>query len=191
MRLEALCRFTPSSTYTWQLQWDGPEKTIRGTLTGTVLGKHHQVTITFEDNACLVFDKNNPTWALYPHRLALLPQEKWLLPLRENPGLNVHLLLMPFLGWPIQSCEKTAKFGRRALKIICSQGGVEACIYLDRNFNSLLYVALCTRETTTPLAFFRLKHFKKFGQQWSLRRAEFGCGQHKTQLTVLSVNGQR
>lgn len=191
MRLEALRRFVPSSTYTWQLQWDGPKKNIRGVLTGTVRGENHQVSITFADDTCLVFDKNNPTWVLYPHRLALFPQEKWLLPLAENPGLNIYLLLMPFLSWPIQSCEKAAKFGRRALKIICSQGHIEACLYLDRSFNSLLYISLCTQESATPLAFFRLKHFKKFGNQWSLRRAEFGCGGHKTHLTVLSVNGQR
>lgn len=185
-RMVALRTYAPSGHYRWHLCWKQKKRVIFGTLTGTVEGDHHWVTITFASGETFLFDKNHPEWVLYPNRLCLYPQERWNEPLPVNCALNAYLLTMSFLTWDLQTCIKTAKFGRKVLRADVQQGKQTARLFLDKNFNTLLKAEWQDIETD-HCGSFTLKTLKKFPQGWGLREATYELDGVQTDLRVLSV----
>ncbi len=185
-RMIALRTYAPSKHYHWHLCWKQKKHVTFGTLTGTVEGDHHWVTITFASGEIFLFDKNHPEWVLYPNRLCLYPQERWNEPLPVNRALNAYLLTMSFLTWDLQTCVKTAKFGRKVLRADVQQGKLTARLFLDKNFNTLLK-AEWRNMYTDNCGSFTLKTLKKFRQGWGLREATYELNGIRTDLQVLSI----
>jgi hypothetical protein len=185
-RMIALRTYAPSKHYRWHLCWKQKKRVAFGTLTGSVEGEHHWVTIIFASGETFLFDKNNPEWVLYPNRLCLYPQERWSEPLSVNRALNAYLLTMSFLTWNLQTCIKTAKFGRKVLRADVQKGKQTACLFLDKNFNTLLK-AEWQDIKTNHCGNFTLKTLKKFPQGWGLREATYELNGVQTDLQVLSI----
>jgi hypothetical protein len=185
-RMIALRTYAPSGHYRWHLCWKQKKRVTFGTLTGTVEGDHHWVTITFASGEEFSFDKNNPEWVLYPNRLCLYPRERWGEPLNVNRALNAYLLTMSFLTWELQTCVKTAKFGRKVLRADVQRDKQTARLFLDKNFNTLLKAEWQNIETN-HCGNFTLKTLKKFPQGWGLREATYELNGIQTDLRVLSV----
>ena len=185
-RMVALRTYAPSRHYRWHLCWKQKKRVVFGTLTGTVEGDHHWVTITFASGEEFSFDKNNPEWVLYPNRLCLYPRERWGEPLTVNRALNASLLTMSFLTWDLQTCIKTAKFGRKVLRADVQWDEQKARLFLDKNFNTLLKAEWQDTRTDNRGSF-TLKTLKKFPQGWGLREATYELNGVQTDLRVLSV----
>ena len=185
-RMIALRTYAPNRHYHWHLCWKQKKHVTFGTLTGSVEGDHHRVTITFASGETFLFDKNHPEWILYPNRLCLYPQERWSEPLDVNRALNAYLLTMSFLAWDLQTCIKTAKFGRRVLRADVKRDNQKARLFLDKNFNTLLKAEWQSIETN-HCGSFTLKTLKKFPQGWGLREATYELNGVRTDLQVLSV----
>ena len=185
-RMIALRIYAPSKHYRWHLCWKQKKRVVFGTLTGTVEGDHHWVTITFASGEEFSFDKNNPEWVLYPNRLCLYPRERWGEPLTVNRALNAYLLTMSFLTWDLQTCIKTAKFGRKVLRADVQWDDQKACLFLDTNFNTLLKAEWHDMHTDNRGSF-TLKTLKKFPQGWGLREATYELNGAQTDLRVLSI----
>ena len=185
-RMVALRTYAPSGHYRWHLCWKQKKRVIFGTLTGSIEGDHHWVTIIFASGETFLFDKNNPGWVLYPNRLCLYPRKLWGEPLVINRALNAYLLTMSFLTWDLQTCIKTAKFGRKVLRADVQQGKQTARLFLDKNFNTLLKAEWQDIETD-HCGSFTLKTLKKFPQGWGLQEATYQLGKVRTDLRVLSV----
>ena len=185
-RMIALRIYAPSKHYRWHLCWKQKKRVVFGTLTGTVEGDHHWVTITFASGEEFSFDKNNPEWVLYPNRLCLYPRERWGEPLTVNRALNAYLLTMSFLTWDLQTCIKTAKFGRKVLRADVQWDDQKACLFLDKNFNTLLKAEWHDMHTDNRGSF-TLKTLKKFPQGWGLREATYELNGAQTDLQVLSI----
>ena len=185
-RMVALRTYAPSEHYRWHLCWKQKKRVAFGTLTGTVEGDRHWVAITFASGEEFLFDKNHPDWVLYPNRLCLYPQERWGEPLSVNRALNAYLLTMSFLTWDLQTCIKTAKFGRKVLRADVQQGKQTARLFLDKNFNTILK-AECRDIETHHRGSFTLKTLKKFPQGWGLREATYELDGIRIDLQVLSI----
>lgn len=185
-RMIALRTYAPNEHYRWHLCWKQKKRVTFGTLTGSVEGDHHWVEVAFASGETFLFDKNHPEWVLYPNRLCLYPRERWGEPLSVNRALNAYLLTMSFLTWDLQTCIKTAKFGRKVLRADVQQGKQTACLFLDKNFNTLLK-AEWQDIKTNHCGNFTLKTLKKFPQGWGLREATYTLNGAQTDLRVLSV----
>ena len=185
-RMIALRIYAPSKHYRWHLCWKQKKHVTFGTLTGSVEGDHHWVEVSFASGEEFLFDKNNPEWVLYPNRLCLYPRERWGELLPVNRALNAYLLTMSFLTWDLQTCVKTAKFGRKVLRTDVQRGKQTARLFLDKNFNTLLKAEWQDIETNY-CGSFTLKTLKKFPQGWGLREATYELDGVQTDLRVLSV----
>lgn len=185
-RMVALQTYAPNGHYRWHLCWKQKKRVNFGTLTGTVEGDHHWVEVSFASGETFLFDKNNPEWVLYPNRLCLYPQERWGEPLVVNRALNAYLLTMSFLTWNLQTCVKTAKFGRKVLRADVQRDKQTARLFLDKNFNTLLKAEWQDIETNHRGSF-TLKTLKKFPQGWGLREAMYELNGTQTDLRVLSI----
>ena len=185
-RMVALRTYAPSKHYHWHLCWKQKKRVAFGTLTGSVEGDHHWVEISFASGETFLFDKNHPEWILYPNRLCLYPRERLGEPLSVNRALNAYLLTMSFLTWDLQTCVKTAKFGRKVLRADVQQGKQTARLFLDKNFNTLLKAEWQDIETNHRGSF-TLKTLKKFRPGWGLREATYELNGIRTDLQVLSI----
>lgn len=182
-RLNALKTYIFGNRYHWDITWISERNHSSGSLMGQTIEHFHWMELTFENGHMLCFDKINPTVALYPNRLSLYPLERWLDPLPDNPALCCYMLAMPFLKGTILSCEKTAKKGRKAIKVLLQQDLCEIELYLDKHFNTILSAEL-THRARAITGSFTLKNLKKFKQGWSLYKAEYVLNGLKTTLVV-------
>ena len=185
-RMIALQTYVPSEHYRWHLAWQQGKRKMFGTLTGSVEDKHHWVEIAFSSGETFLFNKNRPDWVLFPNRLCLYPQERWGEPLFVNRAINAYLLTMSFLTWDLAMCTKTAKFGRKVLRVDVQRGCKRARLFLDKNFNTLLKAEWHDTSDGTRGSF-TLKTLKKFPQGWGLREAVYELNGIQTTLQVLSV----
>lgn len=185
-RLTTLRQFIPQKHYRWHIRWTCGGVHQRGTLEGLQQGQCHWITITFASGRSLTFDKSNPRVALYPNKLCLLKPEAFITPLQDLPGVCVHMISMPFLSWEIDSCSKTAKLGRRAIRVLLSGYGLHAEVFLDKHFNTILQAKTWGPKNDFR-ASFTLKHLKKFKTGWGLRTAEFTLNNRKILLCVDKV----
>jgi len=184
-RITALKTYAPSENYCWQLEWKVGKQTYSGRLTGKVEGSHHWINIIFPDQATLFFDKNNPQQAFYPHRLCLLPQERWQEPLGGLPSVSYELIAMPFLNDTVISVKKTAKQGRKALEVdLKRKNHIFTKVFLDLKFNTILEIQHLSAH---PISKFKLKSLKKFNGIWGLHQAEFSQGKTATKLKITSI----
>ena len=186
-RLNALKSFTLSDYYRWDLTWLNLSGRTQGVFVGQTIEHFHWVQVEFENGHVLCFDKINPTVALYPNRLSLYPIDSWGNPLKDNPAVCCYLMAMPFLNWPVISCEKSAKKGRKAISVYLQQGQWVAHVYLDKHFNTILSVELWNKEKTIKGTFV-LKNLKKYKQGWGLHKAEFSLNGEKTTLIVNHIS---
>ena len=196
-RLTILRQFIPQKHYQWHIRWVCEGVCQRGTLEGFQQGQCHWITITFASGRSLTFDKSNPCVALYPNKLCLLKPEAFTAPLLDLPGVCVHMIAMPFLSWELISCSKTAKLGRRAIRVLLSEYGVctevvqfahnlHTEVFLDKHFNTILQAKMWDTQSNFN-ASFTLKHLKKFKTGWGLRTAEFTLNNRKVLLCVDKV----
>ena len=125
-------------------------------------------------------------------------------PLQDLPGVCIHTIAMPFLNWNIENCSRTAKLGRRAVRVLLSDTNVaqsshdslkntlhsyhdlRAEVFLDKHFNTILQAKLWDAQNNFH-ASFTLKHLKKFKTGWGLQSAEFTLNNRKTSLYVYNV----
>lgn len=184
-RLRALRTYVPQEFYRWHCMWVYENRRWAGTLTGKVEGQHHGVEIAFASGETLFFDKWHPNWILYPNRLCLYPEHRWGDPFPFHPALNGVLLTMPFLSWPIVRVAKTAKLGRKAIRVDVQRGSQRARLFCDQNFNTLLKVEWEDTQRHQRGSF-TLNSFKKFPQGWGLGQAVYELNGKQTTLHVLS-----
>lgn len=185
-RLTTLRQFVPQKHYRWHIHWGNKSYRQYGTLEGLQRGQAHWITINFSSGNKLIFDKSNPCFAIYPNKLCLCKLEDFTAPITDLPGVCIHLLAMPFLNWDIVSFSKTAKLGRRAIRVRLSDQDLQAEVFLDKHFNTILQANVWDQKNHF-CASFTLKNFKKFKSGWALRTAEFMLNNHKTLLHVDAV----
>ena len=181
-RLQKLRQFTPYTSYRWYIHWSSDGKSYPSTFTSTTFGHVIDIQINFWNGNSLNFSKNN-SYALYPNRLSFLKKHKWHESLNSLPGVCFYMIAMPFLDWPITSCEKTAKMGRRCIRVLLTQAPWQAEIFLDKKFKTILAANL-QNDSHSFLASFLLKRLKKFKQGWGIKAAEFSLNKQKTTLYV-------
>ena len=187
-RLATLRQFIPQKHYKWHIRWICNGTQQWGTLEGLQQGKVHWITINFPSGRKLVFNKSNPCVALYPNAFCLCKPEAFTLPLQDLPGVCIHMIAMPFLNWDIVSYSKTAKLGRRAIRVVLAKDHLHCEVFLDKNFNTILQAKMWDTQSNFT-ASFTLKRLKKFKSGWDLQSAEFTLNTHKTLLYVDDVEG--
>ena len=186
-RLQALRHYNPHPHYRWNMQFStGRRHRQNCLLTGCTINRMPHVEITFANGHTLTFNKNDPTWILYPNHLCLLPFERWLEPLPENAATCAYLIAMPFLAGTVQRCTYSRKMGRRAIRIALTHNQITTILFLDHSLNTILQADIHDAQGNT-FARFVLKHLKKFPSGWSLREATYQYGSAKTRLKVRSV----
>lgn len=193
-RLTTLREFVPQKHYRWHIRWSCNGVHQWGTLEGLQQGSAHWITLTFASGRTLTFNKSHPCVALYPNKLCLIKPNAFTKPLQDLPGVCIHTIAMPFLNWGIESCSKTAKLGRRAIRVLLSEYNLHTKtlrssddlrteIFLDKHFNTILQAKMWDTQSDFH-ASFTLKHLKKFKSGWGLRSAEFTLNHRKTLLYV-------
>lgn len=184
-RIFALKTYAPNENYCWHLEWKVGKQSYLGHLTGKVEGAHHWINIIFPNQTTLLFDKNNPRQAFFPHRLCPLPQERWQESLGGLPSVSYELIAMPFLNDTVISVKKTAKQGRKALEVdFKRENNNTTKAFLDLKFNTILEVQVLSPHLTSK---FQLKSLKKINGTWGLHQAAFSQGKNITKLTIKKV----
>ena len=185
-RLATLRQFVPQKHYKWYVRWACDKIYQYGTLEGSQQGNAHWINIQFSSGEKLIFDKSNPIIALYPNKLSLCQPEAFTLPLHNLPGVCIHMVAMPFLGWDIVHYSKTAKLGRRAIRVLLAKDHLRCEVFLDKNFNTILQAKMWDLKSDFRTSF-TLKHLKKFKSGWGIQAAEFTLNNRKTLLYVDDV----
>ena len=185
-RLTTLQRFVQQNHYKWHIHWMTEGIRQYGSLEGLQQGHAHWVTVIFPNNKTLIFNKNNPCVALYPNKLCLCKPDVFTAPLENLSGVCIYMIAMPFLSWDVLNCTKTAKLGRRAIKVLLANHNLYAEIFLDKHFNTILQAKMWDTQNNFH-ASFTLKNLKKFKGHWNIQTAEFTLNNHKTLLYVDDV----
>lgn len=187
-RLETLREFVPQKHYKWHIRWVCNGTRQYGTLEGLQQGPAHWITIKFSSGRKLIFDKTHPCVALYPNAFCLCKSEAFTSPLQDLLGVCIHMIAMPFLNWNIVSYSKTAKLGRRAIRVVLAKDHLRCEVFLDKNFNTILQAKMWDTQSNFT-ASFTLKRLKKFKTGWGLQSTEFTLNSRKTLLYVDAVEG--